>query len=224
MLPDGKYDVVLMDCSMPDMDGYETTRRIRHLDGPASRLPVIAITAHALPGEREKCLASGMNDYLAKPVSTEQLGAMIKLWTSKDSLATVDAVESVLKEDDAFVLDRERVSSFMTISRTQDGFLEGLVKTFKQDVPSKLDALRAAAATGDSNDLALAAHALKSSCGSVGARRMFAVAATLEQKVRAGRLEGVSASIEQLAAEFPRVLEAYTGIIRRSGQHRAAGY
>ena len=222
-VPDGKFDIVLMDCSMPDMDGYETTRRIRHLDGAVRNIPVIAITAHALPGEREKCLAAGMNDYLAKPVSIEQLGAMIKLWTSKDFAAgEAIAVPEVMAEDDHFVLDRERVSSFMAISRTQEGFLEGLVRTFKQDVPSRLDALRAAAATGDANDLALAAHALKSSCGSVGARRMYAVAATLEQKVRAGRLDGVNASIDQLAAEYPRVLEAYTGIIRRSGQHRAA--
>jgi PAS domain S-box-containing protein len=224
MLPDGNFDAVLMDCSMPDMDGYETTRRMRQLESAVRTIPIIAITAHALPGEREKCLAAGMNDYLAKPVSTEQLGAMIKLWTSKDPAVAPDTTDSVMAEDDHFVLDRERVSSFMTISRTQEGFLEGLVRTFKQDVPSRLDALRAAAASGDANDLALAAHALKSSCGSVGARRMFAVAATLEQKVRAGRLEGVNASIEQLAAEFPRVLEAYTGIIRRSGQHRAAGY
>jgi len=223
-LPGGKFDVVLMDCSMPDMDGYETTRRLRQLGGAEAQVPVVAITAHALSGEREKCLAAGMNDYLAKPVSTEQLGAMIKLWTNKAAAAADADAESVLAEDDVFVLDRERVSSFMTISRTQEGFLEGLVRTFKQDVPSRIDALRAAAATGDANDLALAAHALKSSCGSVGARRMFAVAATLEQKVRAGKLEGVNASIEQLAAEFPRVLEAYTGIIRRSGQHRAAGY
>jgi CheY-like chemotaxis protein len=223
-LPDGQFDVVLMDCSMPDMDGYETTRRMRQLDTVAAQIPIIAITAHALPGEREKCLAAGMNDYLAKPVAMEQLGAMIKLWTSKDSSkATADPCAEVMADDDHFVLDRERVSSLMAISRTQEGFLEGLVRTFKQDVPSRIDSLRAAAASGDPDDLAFAAHALKSSCGSVGARRMYVVASTLEQKVRAGRLEGVNASIEQLAAEFPRVLEAYSGIIKRSGQHRPAG-
>ena len=223
-LPDGQFDIVLMDCSMPEMDGYETTRRMRQLEGRPGRIPIIAITAHALPGEREKCLAAGMNDYLAKPVAIEQLGAMIKLWSSKVSSAApaADPCNEVMSDDDHFVLDRERVSSLMAISRTQEGFLEGLVRTFKQDVPSRIDSLRAAAASGDADDLALAAHALKSSCGSVGARRMYVVAATLEQKVRAGKLEGVNASIEQLAAEFPRVLEAYSGIIKRSGRHRTA--
>jgi PAS domain S-box-containing protein len=216
------FDLILMDCQMPDMDGYEATRHIREMDGAAARLPVIAITAHALPGEREKCLAAGMNDYLAKPVSIEQLGAVIRLWASKTSEPQSTAPAMPMEGDEHHVLDRERVSSFLAISRTQAGFLDGLVKTFRQDVPSRLDALRAAAAGGDAQDLALAAHALKSSSGSVGAKRMYAVASALERAALSGRIEGASASIEQLAAEFPRVMAAYDGIIRRSGKHRVA--
>ena len=218
----GHFDLILMDCQMPDMNGYEATRRIRQLQTPLRDIPIIAITAHALPGEREKCLAAGMNDYLAKPVSLEQLGAVIRLWASKASTPTAPPEKNVMEGDDTHVLDRERVSSFLAISRTQDGFLEGLVRTFRQDVPSRLDALRAAAASGDAGDLAFAAHALRSSCGSVGAKRMYAVAASIEDAARNGKLDGATAAIEQLAAEFTRVVTAYNGIIRRSGQHRAA--
>ena len=125
-----------------------------------------------------------------------------------------------MEQDDQYVLDRERVSSFLAISRTQEGFLEGLVKTFREDVPSRIDALRAAAANGDSNDLALAAHAMKSSSGSVGAKRMLAMASSLEQNARTGRLDGADAAIEQIAAEFRRVIVAYDGIIRRSGKFK----
>jgi two-component system sensor histidine kinase/response regulator len=216
------FDLVLMDCQMPDMNGYEATRRIRQMSGATARLPIIAITAHALPGEREKCLAAGMNDYLAKPVSLEQLGAVIRLWASKSSTATNghDSAAETMEGDEQHVLDRERVSSFLAISRTQDGFLDGLVKTFRQDVPSRLDALRAAAAGGDPEELASAAHALKSSSGTVGAKRMYAVAASIEQAARAGRIDGAQASIEQLAAEFARVMAAYGGIVKRSGKHR----
>jgi two-component system sensor histidine kinase/response regulator len=94
------------------------------------------------------------------------------------------------------------------------------VKTFRQDVPSRIDALRAAVSNGDVQDLATAAHAMKSSSGSVGAKRMHSMAASLEQAARAGRLDGAEAAIDQIAAEFRRVLVAYDGIIRRSGQFR----
>jgi CheY-like chemotaxis protein len=222
LVRDEVFDLVLMDCQMPDIDGYTATRRIRQLEGAAARVPIIAITAHALPGEREKCLAAGMNDYLAKPVSLEQLGAVIRLWASKRSnVSHAQAPDLPMEGDEQHVLDREQVSSFLAISRTQSGFLEGLVKTFRQDVPSRLDALRAAASSGDSMDLALAAHALKSSSGSVGAKRMYAVASALERDAIDGKIAGALASIEQLAAEFPRVIAAYDGIIRRSGRHHA---
>jgi len=215
------FDIVLMDIQMPDMDGYEATRRIRQMAGPVSKVPVIAITAHALSGEREKCLAAGMNDYLSKPVSLEQIGAVVRLWASKESVAAAHAPD-VMEQDDQYVLDRERVSSFLAITRTQEGFLDGLVRTFREDVPSRIDALRAAASSGDANDLALAAHAMKSSSGSVGAKRMLAMASSLEQSARAGRLDGAEDAIEQLSAEFRRVVVAYDGIIRRSGKHRIA--
>jgi PAS domain S-box-containing protein len=216
------FDIVLMDIQMPDMNGYEATRRIRQMEGAVGSLPIVAITAHALPGEREKCIAAGMNDYLAKPVSLEQIGAVIRLWASKGGPVETQDPPDVMERDDQYVLDRERVSSFMAISRTQKGFLEGLVKTFREDVPSRIDALRAAVSTGDARDLANAAHAMKSSSGSVGAKRMLAMASSLEGAARVGRLEGADAAIEQLAAEFRRVLVAYDGIIRRSGRFRSA--
>jgi HPt (histidine-containing phosphotransfer) domain-containing protein len=144
---------------------------------------------------------------------------VIRLWASKDSQETA-AAPDVMEQDDQYVLDRERVSSFMAISRTQDGFLDELVRTFREDVPSRIDALRSAAANGDAHDLALAAHALKSSSGSVGAKRMLTMASSLEATARAGRLDGAEAAIEQLAAEFRRVVVAYNGIIRRSGKFR----
>jgi CheY-like chemotaxis protein len=216
-----KFDIVLMDIQMPDMDGYEATRRMRQLPPDRAQTPIIAITAHALSGEREKCIGAGMNDYLAKPVSLEQLGAVIRLWASKES-AEQQKAPDVMVTDDQYVLDRERVSSFLAISRSQEGFLEGLVRTFREDVPSRIDALRAAAAAHDTKDLALAAHAMKSSSGSVGAKRMLAVATSLEHSARAGRMDGADAAIEQLAAEFRRVIAAYDGIIRRSGSFRSA--
>ncbi len=218
----GRFDIILMDVQMPGMDGYQATRLIRQMPAPVNTTPIIGITAHALTGQREKCLASGMNDYLAKPVSLEQLGAVVRLWAGKepverDSGATPD----VMEQDDPYVLDRERVSSLLAISRSQKGFLDGLVWTFRQEVPSRMDALRAAVAARDFGALALAAHAMKSTSGSVGAKRMLSMASSLEESARDGKLDGTDAAIEQLAAEFHRVIVALDGIIRRSGKFRA---
>jgi CheY-like chemotaxis protein/HPt (histidine-containing phosphotransfer) domain-containing protein len=202
------FDLVLMDCQMPEMDGYDATRALRRL---GIDTPVIALTAHALEGEREKCLAAGMNDYLAKPVSQEQLTAMLRKWLDGEASHDVVAAPKESAADD--VLDRERVESFLEISRQHAGFLGGLVRTFQLDFPTRLDALRAAAASRDASELAIAAHALKSSTGSVGAKRMHDMAASLERAARDGHLDGADDAIARLVTEFDRVNAAFAAIV-----------
>ncbi|HKK71758.1 MAG TPA: response regulator, partial [Candidatus Krumholzibacteria bacterium] len=90
MLGQGAFDAVLMDCQMPVMDGYEATRAIRALDDSISRIPIIALTANAMDGDREKCLAAGMDDYLSKPAKADQLREMLQKWIPVRSAAGSD--------------------------------------------------------------------------------------------------------------------------------------
>jgi two-component system, sensor histidine kinase and response regulator len=151
--------VVWMDCQMPGMDGYETTALIRQGEkGTLRRIPVVAMTANALPGDREKCLAAGMDDYITKPVQVDVLARALARWDAPlDS-----AVLAKLSEAGPAKMVGE------------------LVRVFLSDVPKRLKKLRLAAADRNAKELAAEAHALKGASGNVGAQAMYALCARLE--------------------------------------------
>jgi two-component system sensor histidine kinase/response regulator len=186
------YDLVLLDCQMPDIDGYDVARTIRQLGSGTRRIPIIAMTAHTMEGEREKCLAAGMDDYLAKPVSTQRLSAVLVRW-----LGTREEV-----------VDREKIAGLQQLARSNPTFMRDITGLFREDAVLRIHELRDSAARSDAATLMRAAHALKSSSGNIGASRMYSLCATIEQTARQGNLSGAAEMVEQLAEELDRALKA----------------
>jgi CheY-like chemotaxis protein/HPt (histidine-containing phosphotransfer) domain-containing protein len=170
-----RYDGVFMDCQMPRLDGYEATGRIRAGEGAGRHVPIIAMTAHAMEGDRERCLAAGMDDYLAKPIRAEALEAVLARW-----LGIGEEDEDTPDGDGSgeVLVDAERVRGF---TADYPELLEQLLELFAEGTPPLLEELETAAARGDADALARAAHKLKGSCQNMGATAMAEACRRLER-------------------------------------------
>jgi CheY-like chemotaxis protein len=197
------YDVVLMDCQMPEMDGYEATREIRRREGQSRHTTIIAMTDNAIETSRERCFQSGMDDYINKPACQEDLAALLAYWTQA-APAKMDATadEYALTK----VIDREVIDNLRNLTKVScPDFLSELIDLFIKDSPPRIDRMKEALAMDDSQALAVAAHALKGSSGQVGARRMHALCDIVEDLSRAGHMHGTDALVLTLEEEFHRV-------------------
>jgi CheY-like chemotaxis protein len=187
------YDVVLMDCQMPELDGYEATARIRQLSGPRSRVPIVAMTANAMQGDRERCLEAGMDDYLAKPLDREALRRCLARWKGSADGALSQAKLAELRS--------------IAADGGPDLFRE-LAALFLGDLEERLAALRAGVSAGDAGTVARMAHTLKGSAGNLGAERLMGACLELEQAARGGTTTGLAAVLARLETEAARARAA----------------
>jgi two-component system sensor histidine kinase/response regulator len=216
-----RYDAVLMDSQMPVLDGFAATRQIRELEGEDRRTPIIAMTASAMKGDRERHLEAGMDDYVTKPVTPEALGAALRRWvkTPEGALAPAPAPGAPSGDD---VLDEVIVQSLLSVD--EDGTLiEEVVSTFLRLAPLRLADLRKAA-RGRPTALERAAHSFLGSCANLGCRRMAGICARLETLGRSGSTEGAPELVEELEKELALVrprLEALPERHPKRGRGRA---
>ena len=210
-----RYAAILMDCQMPVMDGYEATSRLRRLEGTGRHTPVIALTALAMTADRARCIAAGMDDYLAKPVQVEDLVATLKRWAPLDgslpvepAAASGDAVPAdiVGTGDQPPDLDPAIITGLREVGGT--ALLEELVSLFHDEVAKHLAELDRALDDRDSVALRQIAHALSGSSANMGASRVAAIGAALEQLAVAGDLEPAPALVADLGVCAQRALEA----------------
>ena len=207
----GPYGAVLMDVQMPEMDGYEATTEIRRREGSGPRTPIIAMTADAMKGDRERALAAGMDDYLAKPVKHEELDAVLERWIpnpeQEPSVHTTDEDSGTPEETpglDLSVLESRRGSQ----SDGEPDKLARIVGLFIDDVPLRLDELRQAVERGEAQTVDETAHMLKGGSGYMGAARMVKICAGIQDLVASGELSRAPELLDELEAEFERIRPA----------------
>jgi two-component system, sensor histidine kinase and response regulator len=194
------YDVILMDCQMPGMDGYEATRQIRKMEAGASRRAwIIAMTANVMDGDRERCIEAGMDDYVSKPLRPELLKAAFDRFN-----ATHGGPQGEAQWEG--VVDLAVLNAF----RDMDGdsgqsMLAGLIRLFLENSPGVIEHARVALADGDSAAVARDAHMLKGSCSNFGAERMRGACDKLEAIAHSAGAASAAASLAEVVREYELV-------------------
>jgi len=213
------YDLVLMDVAMPEMDGLEATRRIRKLNGPSARVPIVAMTAHAYREERDEMIAAGMDDYLPKPVPRIRLLAKVGQWAgviSPEASDTQKPPSDDLPDAPVAVAGAAANGSLDETVLQRLGqelgpeVLPQLVAKFIEHTGNRLDRIDSALADEDLEALAAETHALKSGAATFGAMRLSELASETENASRRGDVSGALAA----AAEIRGAGETVAGLLQ----------
>ncbi|NET08015.1 MAG: response regulator [Symploca sp. SIO2B6] len=204
-LAESDYDLVLMDCQMPVIDGYQATETLRRREGTKRHTVVIGMTANAMPGDREKCLETGMDDYLSKPVLLKNLKPLLQRWSSalqEDSPAEI----SHSQEKISIFSSPEMVdwSQLQSITGSDSSVALKLLQSFIREADSHLAQLKLALANHNFVTIAWQAHQIKGASASVAVKKMPEVAAQLYELARSHNLKGAG----DLLAQLKRILES----------------
>ena len=216
------YDVVLMDCHMPEMDGFEATACFRQREQASDaqrRTPIIALTANALPGDRERCLEAGMDDYMSKPFTQQQLAEKLQQWLrhacpGDQKRPQEEPVEVPgAHEEEAVELDPQPLNAIRALQRPGvPDVLGRVIARYLQQSPELLQSLRTSLAAQDADGVRRATHSLKSSSANLGAHTLAGLCKELEHKGRSNSLEGAAALAREVERHYRLVSRALTAL------------
>jgi CheY-like chemotaxis protein/HPt (histidine-containing phosphotransfer) domain-containing protein len=212
VIAEQRPDVVLMDCQMPIMDGYTATRaqRSREEKNRLPRLPIIALTANALAEDKQKCLDAGMDDFVSKPFSKAELQAALMRWSENDEeVSTVSIPDANVEPandpeiDGDPVIDQNALQQIAELDPDNDGeFVNSIIDAFVENAEVLMLELVESVRDGEPQEVARAAHSLKSSSANVGARRFSSLCAAMEKQGRDGNLGAIEEKLEKARTEY----------------------
>ncbi len=226
----GAYDIVFMDCQMPELDGFEATRRIRAYEDLAGlrRVPIVAMTANAMTGDRERCFEAGMDDHLAKPVHPAELTAvMARFLPSGDAAAPSERAPDAAPHEpmppasgagasapDVPLVDGARLEELGVLAPESRGTLRELVNLFAVETPEQIARLGEGLDARSADAVQRAAHALKGSAISLGAARVGALAAELDRRAKAGSVAGAEEILAAIDLAFGATIAELRALAR----------
>jgi CheY-like chemotaxis protein/HPt (histidine-containing phosphotransfer) domain-containing protein len=199
------YDLVLMDVQMPELDGMEATRKIRDSQSINRAIPIIAMTAHAMQGDRAKCLESGMNDYLAKPIMPQALAEALGKWLPATRIEepmnsrTESLKISNQKEPELPVWDQQGLQKRLL---EDEDLVKIVILGFLDDIPRQIKALRQSLENHAGSEFQLQVHAIKGAAANVGGERLREIAQVVESEAKAGNLAAAGALLAKLEEQF----------------------
>lgn len=215
------FDLVLMDCHMPEMDGYETTAQIRVFSSEKSRIPIVAMTANVQQGEHEKCLAVGMDDFIPKPLKMNTLRGVLERWTQSKLFQLADSDRSPLANTIQSPTGAyKNVLDESTLSELEGSIGESLnhmLLCALEDLPDYLEQLHRAVSADDPESWAEVAHAIKGTSLNVGAKKLHTLSETMEAKGRAADHDGIGELLGHIDAELERACIALSQLCAARG-------
>jgi len=224
------YDLILMDCQMPEMDGFEATQKLREWEGQQNvleRIPIIALTANAMEGDRDKCITAGMDDYMTKPFTLVQLGALLHRWLPVLAKENKSEYARQIEESDHSehdsepenhqgntLLEEAAIEKIRKLQRDgQPNIVIKVIELFFENTKKIIFALESAISNGDNANLQRSAYSLKSSCSTVGATNLAQLCSELENLGRTGKAEQAQSRLSVLEYEYDAVCTALQNII-----------